>query len=111
MAAEDDEIARLLREVDAVTGSTQPAAPQPSEGKSVAKEQAGKDVERSEESPGAGARSRWVVIAAAGTGAAGFLAGTMLAFLPFVDGFSTAIGAAAGAALTAAVGGPPRWLR
>lgn len=105
MASDEDDIARLLREVDAVTG-TGAAQPAPNR-----KEQPGKEVATTAESAGMGARTKWVAIAAAGSGIVGFVGGTVLAFMPFVDGFSTAIGAAAGAALTAAVGGPPRWLR
>lgn len=105
MASDDDEIARLLREVDAVTG-TGAAQPAPAR-----RDQPGKEVATTDAGAGMGARTKWVAIAAAGSGLLGFVGGTVLAFLPFVDGFSTAIGAAAGAALTAAVGGPPRWLR
>jgi hypothetical protein len=106
MAADDDEIARLLREVDAVAGASSAPVPaaQPATGKQV--QAADRD-----EGGGMGARARWALIAGAGGGAVGLVAGTMLAFLPFVDGLSTAVGAAAGAMLTGLVGGPPRWLR
>jgi len=110
MASDDDEIARLLREVDAVTG-TGAAPSEPVQREQSGKARSGKEVVTTADGAGMGARTKWVGIAAAGSGLVGFVGGTVLAFLPFVDGFSTAIGAAAGAALTAAVGGPPRWLR
>ena len=107
MASDDDEIARLLREVDAVTGgdgrskATSGEEPQDS-GREIAKA-------KEPESTG-GKRGRWVVVAAVGGGGAGLIAGTLFAVLPFVDGISTAIGAAGGAAVAALVGRPPRWL-
>lgn len=103
MAAEDDEIARLLREVDAMTGTAggeaqKPAEPTPSTEVEPVAEQ------------GRSGRGRWIPIATVAGGAAGAVVGGILWMLPFVDPVSTGIGAAGGAALAAAFGRPPKWL-
>ncbi len=56
---------------------------------------------------GAGGRFAFAVVAAAVLGLAGFVVGIFVPF--FLGGFSTAVGAAGGAFLTALAAGPPRW--
>ena len=107
MASDDDEIARLLREVDAVTGGESGSLQDADEKTS----RSGREVAKNEDSKSTGSkRGRWILVAAVGGGGAGLITGTLFAILPFVDGISTAIGAAGGAAIAAAVGRPPRWL-
>ncbi len=98
--ANDDDIERLLREVEALEGKAKPPAIAP-----------GKEVAETAESTEGRSRGSWVALAAVGGGAAGFVIGSLLFFLPFVDGFSTALGAALGAALAGFIGGPPQWYR
>ena len=103
MASDDDEIARLLREVDAMTGSNS------SEARPSSEPAASTEVEPVADK-GSSGRGRWVPIAAVAGGAAGAVVGGFLWMLPFVDPVSTGIGAAGGAALAAAFGRPPKWL-
>ncbi len=104
MASDDDEIARLLREVDAVTGG-ESGSPQDADEKTS---RSGREVAKNEDSKSTGSkRGRWLLVATAGGGGVGLITG---ALLPFVSGIPTAIGAAAGAAFAAVVGRPPRWL-
>ena len=100
--ASDDDIERLLREVEALeSGGSKAQPPVPAQGREPAKQEA--------PSESGGGRVGWSLIAAAGGGAAGFIIGTLLGFLPLVDGLSTALGAALGAALAALISGPPGW--
>ena len=95
----DDDIERLLREVDALeSGGAKQAQP-------PAKRSA--EPAPSEDSGGGMSRTRWAALSAAGGGVGGFIVGSVLFFLPWIDGPSTAIGAAAGAAVTGLVSGPP----
>lgn len=98
----DDDIERLLREVDALTnsGKAQPPATKP--------EKAGPPAESGD---GSSRRGAWVAASAVGGGLFGLIAGTLLWFLPWISGMSTALGAALGAALVGFVSGPPRWFR
>ena len=103
MASDDDEIARLLREVDAMTGTGSDESPQPAE------PPPGTEVEQVADKSSSG-RGRWVPIAAVSGGVAGALVGGVLWVFPFFDPVSTGIGAAGGAALAAAFGRAPKWL-
>ncbi len=101
--ASDDDIERLLREVEALESGARKAQP-------PAKAQP-KEVAQQDDEAGGGGRTGWALIAAAGGGAAGFIIGTLLGFLPLIDGLSTGVGAAVGAFLAALIGGPPGWYR
>jgi hypothetical protein len=102
--ASDDDIERLLREVEALeSGPSKAQPPVPAQSREPAKQQSA--------SESGGGRTSWALIAAAGGGAAGFIIGTLLGFLPLVDGLSTGLGAAIGAAIAALIGGPPGWYR
>lgn len=104
---DDEELAKLMREIDQFDassggGGVQPqAAGAPSGGAEPSKEVATQS----------GSKSKWVGIAAVGSGAGGLLVGSFAWFIPGVSPLSTAIGAALGGAITALVGQPPRWLR
>jgi len=100
--ANDDDIERLLREVEALeSGGAAKALPPASA--------SGRDVAKAPDDAAGSSRKAWVALAAASGGVAGFVLGSMLFFLPWVNGPSTAIGAALGAAIAALIGGPPRW--
>lgn len=60
---------------------------------------------------GSGSRGRWAAIAAVGAAVVGFMLGSVLWFLPSVNGPSMALGSALGAALVAFLSGPPKWMR
>lgn len=111
MAADDDDLARLMKEIedfDRASGHApagQPAAAQSAPSGEVAK-RSDQVAER-----GSGSRGKWAAIAAVGAGVAGFLVGSVLWFLPYVNGPSMALGSALGAAIVAFLSGPPRWLR
>lgn len=92
----DDDIERLLREVEALEGK-RPASPAP------------KSESAPEPAEGGSGRMSWTLVSALGGGGAGFLVGLLLGFLPWVSAMSTAIGAALGAALVALIAGPPSW--
>lgn len=110
MAADDDDLARLMKEIEEFDKSSgaAPAAPtpQPTGSAEVAKKQSSEVAER-----GSGSRAKWAAIAAVGAGVVGFLVGSVLFILPGVDGWSTGLGAALGGAVVAFVSGPPKWLR
>lgn len=95
----DDDIERLLREVGAANagGSSTPERSSPS--KSPAKK---------DDSSGGGAGGRLAFAVGSGIviGGAGWFAGLLM---PFVGSFSSGVGAAFGAFLTAIIAGPPRW--
>jgi hypothetical protein len=92
----EDEIERLLREINATTGSTpaQPPATKPSA-------EVAKPDERA-----SGGRLAFAVIAGVGLGGLTFVFSLLT---PFTDNFWTAAGAAGGAFVTGLVAGPPRW--
>ena len=92
----DDEIERLLREVNAINagGSAQP----PATSKEVA--------QASERPTGAGGRVAFAAGSAVLLGAAGWFGGLLM---PFVGSFSAGVGAAFGAFAAALLAGPPRW--
>ena len=89
---DDEELAKLMREIDQFGGGGN--APVPS----------------STPDPVAPAPG-WVAIAAATSGVGGFIVGSVLWFIPWVDPASTGLGAALGGAIAAVVGKPPRWLQ
>ena len=95
----DDDIERLLREVNAMN------SPAPS-GKNLEKSSS-RDVTNSEgSSGGAGGRLAFAVGSGVVLGGAGWLFGLVM---PFVGSFSSGVGAALGAFTAALVAGPPRW--
>lgn len=105
---DDEELAKLMREIDqfdsgASPGPSTPAAPSatPSAGSG-----SGKEIAET-----GGGKGRWVGIAAVTSGVGGFLVGSVLWFVPWVDPASTGLGAALGGAIAALVGKPPRWLQ
>ncbi len=100
---DDEELAKLMREIDAMDGKA--PAPAPSAA-SVPAVTGSSEVARQE----SGGKGRWVVVAAVGGGVIGFVLGSVLWFVPGVSGISTGIGAALGGALVALFGRPPRWL-
>ena len=92
----EDEIERLLREIDA-TSSTKPAAtPAPSTSREVAKADSGT----------AGGRLAFAVGAAGVTGVGAWLFGV---FTPWTDALDMGFAAAVAAFLTGLVAGPPKW--
>ena len=90
----DDEIERLLREIDA-TGGSRPPATRPDA-------QPAKAAQPRE----SGGRLVFAGVAAVGLGGSAFL---FALITPFTDNFWTAAGAAGGAFVTGLVAGPPRW--
>ena len=106
MASDDDDIERLLREVDALeSGPSRSKAQPPAPGRSRALEPV------AEAPPQRSARVSWALWSAAGGGVLGFILGTVLFMLPWVSGPSTAVGAALGAAIAGLISGPPGWYR
>jgi hypothetical protein len=99
----DDDIERLLREVDALEGGRGQQQP------GVPAKQPGKQVQPAGGEPGGSRRLAWVALAGAGGAVTGFIIGALLSILPWVSSMSTAVGAALGAALVALISGPPRW--
>ena len=92
----EDEIERLLREIDA-TSSPKPAAqPAPSSSREVAKADGGS----------AGGRLAFAVGAAGVTGVGAWLFGV---FTPWTDALDMGFAAAVAAFLTGLVAGPPKW--
>lgn len=93
----DDDIERLLREVNALGGASA-QTPAPARSKSVARaEQSARDT---------GGRLAFAVGSGVVLGAAGWFGGLLM---PFVGSFSAGLGAAFGAFVAALVAGPPRW--
>ena len=96
----DDDIERLLREVNALnsgaTSSSSPKVPATSSPKSAAKKEASS----------AGGRLAFAVGSGVVLGAAGWFGGLLM---PFVGSFSAGVGAAFGAFAAALIAGPPRW--
>jgi hypothetical protein len=93
----DDEIERLLREIDATNSPARPAS-----GSEVAKTSNTPAVPQS----GGGGRLAFSMIAAVGMGAAAWFVGLIL---PFTSAVSAGIGGAFAAFVTALIAGPPRW--
>ena len=99
MVLADDDIERLLREVNSTTGqSSKASSPSP-----VAK-RASDDVATSEKS--AGGRVAFGVVAAGVTGLGAFAFGI---FTPWTDALDMGFAAAVAAFLTGIIAGPPRW--
>jgi hypothetical protein len=92
----EDEIERLLREINTTSG--QPAA-QPPAARS-------KGEVTSPDAAQSGGRLAFAGIAAVALGGATFFFALLT---PFTDNFWTAAGAAGGAFVTGLVAGPPRW--
>jgi hypothetical protein len=92
----EDEIERLLREIDSTSAAKPSAAPVAKPAAEVARTDDGKP----------GGRVAFAAIAAVGLGGATFVFSLLT---PFTDNFWTAVGAAGGAFVTGLVAGPPRW--
>ncbi len=101
----DDDIERLLREVNAMNdpGSSAGRSPQPARSAQPAK--------NDDDSSGGGAGGRLAFAVGSGVvvGAVGAAIGAVLVVLPFIGPFTTGVGASIGAFITALVAGPPRW--
>ena len=98
----DDDIERLLREVNATSGGAPSTPPAQGDSKAVAKRS--RDLEPT--SGGAGGRVAFSVVAAGITGVGAFLFGI---FTPWTDALDMGFAAAVAAFLTGLVAGPPRW--
>ena len=102
----DDDIERLLREVNAMNNpkasTSGSRSPEPAKSKDVAK----KD---DSSSGGAGGRLAFAVGSAVVVGGLGAAFGAILFVLPFVGPITTGVGAALGGFITALIAGPPRW--
>jgi hypothetical protein len=92
----EDEIERLLREIDATSGAKQPAAPAAKPTAEVARTDDGKP----------GGRVAFAVGAAAVTGVGAWVFGV---FTPWTDALDMGFAAAVAAFVTGLVAGPPRW--
>jgi hypothetical protein len=95
----DDDIEKLLREIDAMNKAQLPATGSPA----PVQKSSAPAPERS------GSRGAWAGASAVGGLAVGGLFGTVLTFLPYVSTLSTAIGAAVGGAAVGFVSRPPDW--
>jgi predicted lipid-binding transport protein (Tim44 family) len=95
----DDDIEKLLREIDAMNQAQRPGATPPAQ---VAKAS-------TPEPARPGGRGAWAGASAVGGLVVGGAAGTVLWFLPYVSTVSTAIGAALGGAAIGLVSRPPDW--
>ncbi len=91
----DDELERLLREIDAT--SAKPAAPPPATRPSA-------EVSTSSKSPGG--RVAFAAVAGVAMGAGAFL---FAVFTPWTDAFDMGLAGAGAAFITGLVAGPPRW--
>ena len=98
--ADNDDIERILREIDAMDGKKPPPPAKKPKG----------EVAPTDDS-GGGSRLTWALMTAAGGGVFGLIIGTILGFLPWVSTFSTGVGAAIGGAAVGLVSGPPTWYR
>lgn len=92
----EDEIERLLREIDATSGAKPAATPAAKPTAEVARTDDGKP----------GGRVAFAVGAAAVTGVGAWVFGV---FTPWTDALDMGFAAAAAAFLTGVVAGPPRW--
>lgn len=95
----DDDIERLLREVNAMN------SPAPG-GKNVEKSSSRDAAKSDDSSGGAGGRLAFAIGSGVVLGGAGWFFGLLM---PFVGSISSGVGAALGAFATALVAGPPRW--
>lgn len=102
--SQPDDIEKLLREIDAMNAGQGGGVPAKPEEKAVEPAKPAKPAES-----GSGSRLAWTGTSAVGGLLVGGFTGTVLTFLPYVGTASTALGAAFGAAVAAAVSGPPRW--
>jgi hypothetical protein len=107
--ADDDDIEALLREIDAMNSGS--AAPSGSPGREVVPAKSGKEAMSPDEESKRSSRVTWMLIAAGGSGAIGAILGFFLWIFPGVSPLATGLGAALGGALTALIGGAPKWLR
>ena len=92
----EDEIERLLREIDATSSSKPAATPAPKASAEVAKA----------DSRSAGGRLAFAAGAAGVTGVGAWLFGV---FTPWTDALDMGFAAAVAAFLTGLVAGPPKW--
>lgn len=95
----DDDIERLLREVNAMNTP-------PSGGSRTPERAAQPPAKKDDSSGGAGGRLAFAVGSGAVLGAAGWFGGLIM---PFVGSFSAGVGATFGAFAAALIAGPPRW--
>lgn len=102
---EDDELAKLMREIEQFDSAG--AGPPAQQGASTPQSKPSQEVAIRD---GSG-KGKWVAVAAATSGVGGLIVGSVLWFIPFVNGPSTALGAALGGAIAALVGQPPKWLK
>ena len=98
----DDDIERLLREVNAMNNPAAGGQRTP-ERSSVSRPPAKQD---DSSGGGVGGRLAFAVGSGAVLGVAGWFGGLMM---PFVGSFSAGVGATFGAFFTALIAGPPRW--
>jgi len=103
--SQPEDIDKLLRELEAMNSG----AIQGSGAASPERRKSEPAPARKGSGPTTGGRVAWTGAGAIGAGAVGGITGTVLAFLPWVSTLSTAIGAALGGAVMAAVSGPPGW--
>lgn len=101
----DDDIERLLREVNAMNDPS--AAGQ----RSPERASASRPPAKNDDSSGGGAGGRLAFAVGSGVvvGALGAAAGAILIVLPFIGPVTTGVGAAFGAFVATLVAGPPRW--
>lgn len=99
----DDDIERLLREVNAMNNPNSPTSGRPSPETATSKDLAKKD---DSSGGGAGGRLAFAVGSGAVLGVAGWFGGLLM---PFVGSFSAGVGAAFGAFVASLIAGPPRW--
>ncbi len=108
--AGDEDIEKLLREIDAMNAGGQVPAPQPNRAITGSGETGVAAAGSGKATPaGRSARMTWTGVSTLGGLAAGGFVGTVLAFLPAMSTVSTAVGAAMGAAAAGFVSGPPDW--
>jgi hypothetical protein len=98
----DDDIERLLREIDAVNGTAKPAA--------------GGSVEKKSGTPATtsgtgGGRLAFSIVAGVGMGAVAFGVGAFLWLVPFINpsALDMGFGGLIAGFLTGLIAGPPRW--
>lgn len=98
----DDDIDKLLREIDAMNKGQRPS------GAPVPAQPAAAPAKGEAKASGA-SRGAWAGAGAAGGLVVGGFFGTVLTFLPYVSTVQTAIGAAVGGAAVGLVSQPPAW--
>lgn len=110
MGQSDDDIDKLLREVEAMTsGASGGPAKVPAERASAQPATGRAALPAGRTGSSRGGRVAWTGVGAVGGLLSGGIVGTVLAFLPSVGTLSTAVGAAIGGAVVAFVSGPPGW--